>query len=194
MVPLSVCFRAACVLWRIVGWWRDGWDKLLKVHDVGEEGILRSGAFWVDWTRAMWGQLSRENSTRIMIIKQRDVICYNICTKSFLKYAAVWFIAECLSFVKRKKVASLVNVKYAVSVLTRCTRSRENMWILQVTVDRVQMMVERMLRPHALNKRSFKRNTHSENLNLTTEIGGNMSYLKDSFTIFQACFVCPCLH
>lgn len=42
----------------------------------------------------------------------------------------------------------------ARSALTRCTRSRENMWILQVTVDSVQMMVDRMLRPHALNKRS----------------------------------------
>lgn len=41
-------------------------------------------------------------------------------------------------------------------VLTRCTRSKEKMWILQVTVDRVQMMVERMLRPHALNNRSCK--------------------------------------
>lgn len=42
--------------------------------------------------------------------------------------------------------------------LTRCTRSRENMWILQVTVDSVQMMVDRMLRPHALNKRSCGEN------------------------------------
>lgn len=40
------------------------------------------------------------------------------------------------------------------AALTRWTRSREKMWILQVTVDRVQMMVERMLRPHALNRRS----------------------------------------
>lgn len=48
MVPLSICFRAAGVLRRIVGGRRDGWDKLLKVHDVGQEGVLRSGAFWVD--------------------------------------------------------------------------------------------------------------------------------------------------
>lgn len=40
------------------------------------------------------------------------------------------------------------------AALTRWTRSREKMWILQVTVDRVQMIVERMLRPHALNRRS----------------------------------------
>lgn len=47
--------------------------------------------------------------------------------------------------------------------LTRCTRSRENMWILQVTVDSVQMMVERMLRPHALNRRSCKEwSSHKE--------------------------------
>lgn len=42
--------------------------------------------------------------------------------------------------------------------LTRCTRSREKMWMLQVTVDSVQMMVDRMLRPHALNKRSCGEN------------------------------------
>lgn len=48
----------------------------------------------------------------------------------------------------------------ARSALTRCTRSRENMWILQVTVDSVQMMVDRMLRPHALNKRSCRENLH----------------------------------
>lgn len=59
MVPLSICFRAAGVLRRIVGGWRNGGDKLLKIHDVGQEGVLRSGAFWVDGTRAMWGQLGR---------------------------------------------------------------------------------------------------------------------------------------
>lgn len=32
------------------------------------------------------------------------------------------------------------------------------MWMLQVTVDSVQMMVDRMLRPHALNKRSCREN------------------------------------
>lgn len=48
MAPLSVGFRAAGVLGGIVGRWRDRRDKLLKVHDVGQEGILRSGAFWID--------------------------------------------------------------------------------------------------------------------------------------------------
>ena len=48
VVPLSVCFGAAGVLRRVVGRWRNGRDKLLKVHDVGQEGVLRSGAFWVD--------------------------------------------------------------------------------------------------------------------------------------------------
>ena len=48
VVPLSVCFGAAGVLRRVVGGWRNGRDKLLKVHDVGQEGVLRSGAFWVD--------------------------------------------------------------------------------------------------------------------------------------------------
>lgn len=48
VAPLSVSFRAAGVLRGIVGRGRNGRDKLLKVHDVGEEGILRSGALWVD--------------------------------------------------------------------------------------------------------------------------------------------------
>lgn len=57
MVPLSICLGAAGVFRRIVGRWRDGGDKLFKVHDVGQEGVLRSGAFWVDGPRAMWRQL-----------------------------------------------------------------------------------------------------------------------------------------
>lgn len=61
-----------------------------------------------------------------------------------------------ISEVKRKCHSG---VKCAECALTRCTRSRENMWMLQVTVDRVQMMVDRMLRPHALNRRSC-RETH----------------------------------
>lgn len=60
LVPLSVCLRAAGVLRRIVGGRRDGWNKLLKIHDVSQEGVLRSGAFWVDGARAMWCQLGGE--------------------------------------------------------------------------------------------------------------------------------------
>lgn len=67
LVPLSVCLRAAGVLRRIVGGWRDGWNKLLKVHDVGQEGVLRCGALWIDGARAMWCQLGSkriENTSR----------------------------------------------------------------------------------------------------------------------------------
>ena len=71
LVPLSVCLRAAGVLRRIVGGRRDGWNKLLKVHDVGKEGVLRSGAFWVDGARAMWCQLGGERRRHIKIIRHR---------------------------------------------------------------------------------------------------------------------------
>lgn len=46
--PLGVGFRAAGVLGGVVGRWRNRRDKLIKVHDVGEEGVLRSGAFGID--------------------------------------------------------------------------------------------------------------------------------------------------
>lgn len=63
VAPLSVGFRAAGVLGGIVGRWRNRRDKLLKVHDVGQEGILRSGAFRIDGTGAMWRQLQGGNET-----------------------------------------------------------------------------------------------------------------------------------
>lgn len=48
VAPLSVGFRAAGVLGGVVGRWRNRRDKLIKVHDVAEEGVLRSGAFGID--------------------------------------------------------------------------------------------------------------------------------------------------
>lgn len=67
LVPLGICLRAAGVLRRIVGRWRDGWNELLKVHNVGQEGILGSGAFWVNRTRAMWSQLGGNSGRHIKI-------------------------------------------------------------------------------------------------------------------------------
>lgn len=97
----------------------------------------------------MWRQLGR--------LEQTDLMSCSICTGSFIKCklqsldAAVRLSAGLSLYADEQ---SQTGVKYAASALTRWTRSRENMWILQVTVDRVQMMVERMLRPHALNRRS----------------------------------------
>lgn len=48
VTPLSVGFRAAGVLGGVVGRWRNRGYKLIKVHDVGEEGVLRRGAFRID--------------------------------------------------------------------------------------------------------------------------------------------------
>lgn len=112
---------------------------------------------------------------------------YSICIKPVFKCklsslnAAVQFTAWCSSYVGEKKLGCCV--KCAVSALTRCTRSRENMWILQVTVDRVQMMVDRMLRPHALNKRSC-REIRIQKILIWQH---NYWYLKDNFTTFQVC-------
>lgn len=69
LVPLCICLRAAGVLRRIVGGRRDGWNKLLKVHDIGQESILRSSALWVDRARAMWCQLHRKRGRHIKILR-----------------------------------------------------------------------------------------------------------------------------
>lgn len=63
VAPLSVGFRAAGVLGGVIGRWRNRGDKLLKVHDVGQEGVLRSGAFRIDRTRAMRRQLQGGNES-----------------------------------------------------------------------------------------------------------------------------------
>lgn len=135
VAPLSVGFRAAGVLGGIVGRWRNRRDKLLKVHDVGQEGILRSGAFRIDGTGAMWRQLQGGNETG-----QEG-------TQFYERSVPYWTGQE-----------EQEGHSGTRSALTSCTRSRENMWMLQVTVDSVQMMVDRMLRPHALNKRSCREN------------------------------------
>lgn len=74
-VPLSVCLGAAGVFRRIVGRWRDGGNKLLKVHDVGQEGVLGSGAFWVDGPRAMWSQLHKPQETWMWLVCVKSVKC-----------------------------------------------------------------------------------------------------------------------
>lgn len=72
------------------------------------------------------------------------------------------------------------------AALTRWTRSREKMWILQVTVDRVQMMVERMLRPHALKRRSCGGKIHpGRDYKPDQSNGANESQFKDDVTAFQ---------
>lgn len=60
VLPLGVSLRAAGVLRRVVGGRGNGRDKLLKVHHVGQEGVLRSGAFWVDRPGAVRSQLYTE--------------------------------------------------------------------------------------------------------------------------------------
>lgn len=80
-VPLGVCLRATGILRWIVGGRRDGWNKLLKVHHVGQEGILGSSAFWVDRTRTMGGELGRNNKRTIEIIHTVHVKGYNVCVR-----------------------------------------------------------------------------------------------------------------
>lgn len=130
--PLRIRFRAAGIFRRVVGGWRNGRNKLFKVHHVTEKRILRSGAFWVDRTRTMGSQLQAMHNMRKH---------YNPCTVR--------------SELNRIKL-------FCLTTLTRCIRSKEKIWMLQVTVDRVQIMVERILRPQALKSRSYKNTTHTQ--------------------------------
>jgi len=125
--PLCISLRAAGVFRRVVRWWGNGWNKLLKVHHVTEKCILRSGAFWVYRTGAMRSQLKQTK------LDGRNMLHCNI----ILLVNLVFQCKRCCAF-----------------CLTRCSRSREKIWMLQVTVDRVQIMVERILRPQALNSKS----------------------------------------
>lgn len=126
--PLCIGLRAAGVFRRVVRWRGNGWNKLLKVHHVTEKCILRSGAFWVYRTGAMRSKLQQTK------LDDRNMFHCNIIL-------LVNLVFQC------KDV-------HCAFCLTRCSRSREKIWMLQVTVDRVQIMVERILRPQALNSKS----------------------------------------
>lgn len=58
--PLSISLRAAGVFRGVIRRRWDGGDKFFKVHHISEKGVLRSGAFWVNWAGSVRSQLPRD--------------------------------------------------------------------------------------------------------------------------------------